>query len=258
MEILKAVPAGEAALPPYRYELARTYYFLGRGGPPEAAPGRGPRNDGPKRPDRDRPGPAAAPPAGGGAPNPDRAGRDDEENLRQAIQILRAPDRGASCRGRLSPSAGVLLSRSARPGAGTARKPAFDSADKAIEILRKLAADFPEVPDYRFDLSKTYAKLDLRDRPFNADLYAAMEKRLRQVAEHLGETHRRKPQRAGIRRLARSQPLYADRSAAALAPARRGGDDAAKGIGAKKDNSLEKNKNGYQKNCAPKTPISRH
>ena len=39
---MEKLPASTAeASPQYRYELARTFYFLGRGGPPDAAPATG-------------------------------------------------------------------------------------------------------------------------------------------------------------------------------------------------------------------------
>ena len=75
MEILRGVPAEQAARPQYQFELARTYYFLGRGSPPEAAPGRGSRDEGPKR--------GAAESLG-----PDRSPAEEEANLQHAIRIL--------------------------------------------------------------------------------------------------------------------------------------------------------------------------
>jgi serine/threonine protein kinase len=154
MLLLKAAPPEQTALPSYRYELARTHYFLGRGAPPDAAPGRGPQNI-------------------------EHSQREDKSHLQQAIQILKqliaeqpsaADDRHLlACCYRDLP---------VQP-ADASQKTAFDSADRAIEILQKLATDFPDVPDYRLDLSKTYARMDLRDRPSDADLYSAMEQRLR-------------------------------------------------------------------------------
>jgi len=209
MEILQAAPAAKPGPPQQQYELARTHYFLGRGVPPEAAPGREPPGEGPKPSRRDRPGPAEAPfRASAGPPNPTPARRGDQENLQQAIQILErmiaehpavADYRHLlACCYRDLPVAGPESSR----------KPAFDSADKAIEILRKLVADFPDVPEYRFDLSKTYAKLDLRDRPASPDHYAAMEERLRQslaISEKLAAENPNVPEYAA----AHVQSLYA-------------------------------------------------
>ena len=58
---------------------------------------------------------------------------------------------------------------------GPRGRPPSTSVDKAIEILEQLVADFPDVPEYRFDLGKTYARPDSPDQ----SLSAAAEKRLR-------------------------------------------------------------------------------
>lgn len=175
LKLLQAASPAQAALAAHRYELARTHYFLGRGGPPDAAPGRGgppdhgPPGEGPRRPRRDREGPGAAP----------RRTADDE-SLRRAIGILErliAEHPAAAEYRRLL--ACCYRDLPSRPSAASPQE-AFASADKAIEILRKLATDFPDVPDYRFDLSKTYAEVALPDRQPNAALTAAIEERLRQ------------------------------------------------------------------------------
>ena len=180
MDILKAAPSVEAASPPHRYELARTYYFLGRGSPPEAAPGREPPDGKPPRPNRDRRGLAAGSSRQGARRSPpDRSGHSKEENLREAIQLLeRLIDEQPSVADYRH-----LLACCYREfpvnGAESAGQSAFASADKAIALLRRLVTDFPDVPDYRYDLSKTYARLDFRDQPVGADFYATMEERLR-------------------------------------------------------------------------------
>lgn len=176
--------------------MARTHYFLGRGGPSDAAPGRGRQDERPKPPRPDRRGPPAPPPpedAGplppeetgpppddAGPPGSDRARRDNEEHLRQAIQILEhlieEHPSAADYRHLLACCYRDLPVTPPEPS----QKPTFDSADKAIEILRQLVADFPDVPDYRLDLSKTYAKLHLRDGRFTAERETVIEDRLRQ------------------------------------------------------------------------------
>lgn len=194
MKLLKSAPAGEAKDAAHRFELARTHYFLGRGRPPEAAPGRGePGRDQGREPDRERKrppresrNPPSEPPSTDRNPpkrDPQDGGRDrkdDEESIRQAIRLLEALIAQ-------QPSVAEyrhLLSCCYRdlpvPATEDERRPDFATTDQAIEILTKLVADFPDVADYRAELSKTYAKLDLRQRPLNRELCDAVEERLRQ------------------------------------------------------------------------------
>ena len=145
LEILAAAPARQAARPQHQYELARTHYFLGRGHPPEVAPGRGSQDNEPKRRD-------------GKPVISDQAPAEEEAHLRQAIRILESlvgshPTTAAyrhllACCYREWP----IPSSSSSPSPGSA------SVEKAIEILKRLAADFPDVSEFRFDLAKTYAR----------------------------------------------------------------------------------------------------
>ena len=162
MEILVAAPAEQVAGPQHQYELARTYYFLGRGRPPEVAPGRGSRGESPKQ-------------RGGEPVSPDRSPAEDEANLQHAIRILEQLIKSR-------PSVAAyrhLLACCYRDlpvsPLDSSRTPAFESVDKAIEILGQLVTDFPDVPEYRFDLGKTYARPDSPNR----SLSITAEKRLR-------------------------------------------------------------------------------
>ncbi len=166
LALLKELPAEPAPPVEARYELARTYYFLGRGGPPDKAPGPPPPADAPPlRPMPPRRDPPPRGPDEGDRPPPaDRNQRDNEQNLQQAIQILEDLGREHP----LDPDYRHLLAccyrdlPPARPE--SAGHSPFGSNDKAIAILQKLVDEFPNVPDYRHDLSKTYAKLDFRER----------------------------------------------------------------------------------------------
>jgi eukaryotic-like serine/threonine-protein kinase len=194
LEILQTALATQPSQPQSHFELAQTYYFLGRGGPPDKAPApRPPADDQPPLPKLDRRSPPSRGTAEGDRPPPaDRDQQANEENLQQAIQILE----GLSSEHPLNPDYRHLLAccyrelPQARPE--SALQSPFGSTDKAIEILRKLVDDFPNVPDYRYDLSKTYAKIDFHDPTFNARSYPAAENRLRQalsiseklIAEH--------------------------------------------------------------------------
>jgi serine/threonine protein kinase len=149
----------------FRYELARTHYFLAKrvgpgggfpvfalrflGGPDGRKAPRGPepRFEGPD-PKRDR----------GGSPDRARAWRgEDDDNLEKAIGILEALIRENP----RVPDYQQLLARCYREKwfirLGPGVEPSAEAFDKAIQILEKLVADFPDNPDYRYDLSKMYA-----------------------------------------------------------------------------------------------------
>jgi serine/threonine protein kinase len=197
LDVLTATDrAAEGALP-LRYELARTYFFLGRGGPPDASYGR-------ERPDtRDRrPSSSPAPKPREGAPaERDRTGkpdtppplrtRDNENYLQLAIRLLET----LVSEQPTVPEYQHLLAccyRDLPPRRDTDAQASSGPQDKAIEILAKLAGDHPEVPDYRYDLSKAYAKIDPHDPHFSEGQFSNAENRLRQatvilrqlVAEH--------------------------------------------------------------------------
>ena len=53
--------------------------------------------------------------------------------------------------------------------------PAPEAASRALEIMQKLVDEFPDVPDYRYDLSETYAMLAFS--PDAADKAAAQRSR---------------------------------------------------------------------------------
>jgi eukaryotic-like serine/threonine-protein kinase len=214
-DVLNAVSAASATSAQYRYELARTCYFLGRGGPPDAVPGRPPPGDPgrspPPKPEPDDEGPPGDPgrgpppkpePDDGGPPadamieglrsSPPLGTRDNQENLQHAIQLLES----LANEHPTVPNYRHLLACCYRdlppPGLKSGGQRTLDPQSKAIEILRKLADDFPEVSDFRHDLSKAYAKLDPRDPQFSGDRCAVAEERLRRslsilerlVAEH--------------------------------------------------------------------------
>lgn len=184
MEVLKAASANSTTSPQCRYELARTYYFLGRGGPPDAVPGRqppdGPRRGPPQKPKPGRDSVDSADPRSDGPPPPPKT-RGNQENLEHAVQLLESlatehpsvPDYRhllACCYRDLPPV-----------GPESTGQPVLAPQSKAIELLRKLVDDFPEVTDYRHDLAKAYARVDPRDPQFSGDRYAIAEERLRQA-----------------------------------------------------------------------------
>ena len=193
LAVLQAAPATPPPPLQSRFELAQTYYFLGRGGPPESKPP-GPRPAGaPPRSSGDRRGPVADTFRKDDGPPPlDRNSQENEEHLQQAIQLLERLIEEQPSVSDYRHLLACCYRDLPRRQAASARASPFESTDKAVDILRQLVDDFPEVPEYRFDLSKTYAKLDLHDLDFDTTLYADAEKRLRQalriseglVAEH--------------------------------------------------------------------------
>ena len=124
---LATLEAAPASTPQYRYELARTYYYLGRrpGGqaaPPPPGPGRG---GGP-------PGPPDLVFGRGGTPR--GAGDAGHEAERRGTRFLPPPP-------------GVDLEKNE------------NNLQQAVQILEKLAAEYPAVPDYRHLLAQCYREI---------------------------------------------------------------------------------------------------
>lgn len=66
---------------------------------------------------------------------------------------------------------------------GHGMKEDSDAASRAVAILEKLVDDYPNVPDYRYDLAQTYARLE-PGRPFSSKAAdPAIEKRSRERLE---------------------------------------------------------------------------
>lgn len=178
LDTLKAAPAQSTANPQYQYELARTYYYLGRG--PGRSPGPFPlslggprgRRRGPSGSDRgligpppERPGSEkgeAGPPPGPeddrGGPPPERFGLEKGE---KGPRHGKGDDRDAPLPGPDAPPPdGPPPDRP--ESAGRPRFPGWDSDDrdrnlqKAITLLEQLVASHPAVPDYRHLLARCY------------------------------------------------------------------------------------------------------
>lgn len=168
METLQAASAAEQATAHWRFERARTHYLLGRRGPPQAIPGRGPQGD-ENRPGRER----------RFAADVDRTGSDDVTHLRQAISLLEKLREEqpllADYRHLLACCWRELPLARREPGAA----PSLETVDQAIALLEGLVADYPEVAEYRWDLSKAYAKGDWNASP-PSGVAPEQEPRLRQ------------------------------------------------------------------------------
>ncbi len=168
---LATLAAAPSSAPQYRYELARTYYYLGRRpGGQSAPPPPGPVGNGgfplarrsvPPGPERhgvrslqaERNGvePGSRPPP----PGVDL--EKNENNLQQAVRILEK----LAAEYPAVPDYRYLLARCYREipplRLFLGLQPAPDTANRALEIMQTLAEEFPDVADYRYDLSETYA-----------------------------------------------------------------------------------------------------
>lgn len=208
LELLNSPPSTSARSPELRYELARTYYFLGREGPPPDGRPPGPMHGrlgpppgrlfpglGPPHPGGGRRGRGPMPlRSGSGPPGPEHAGCSEEANMHKAIALLEE----LIAERPTVPDYRHLLARCYRdmhPGFFIfSRRAALEANNKAIEILERLVGDFPDVPDYRYDLSQTYAEPPPPQQgPFvTEDVNALAEERFRRalkiskelVAEH--------------------------------------------------------------------------
>ena len=153
LAVLTAAPSEAAASPGQRYELARTYYFLGRR---EAfSPGPPPPGDGPGGP---RPGhiwlgpfPLGPPPPGDGPRKSRPAG----------IGLGRFPPGPSD--GRRKPPPGGDAPGPGPPGPGFdphyAQEDmlhAQENMQRAIDLLEELIDEYPSIPEYRHLLAQCY------------------------------------------------------------------------------------------------------
>ena len=200
LEALAALPLEPSPPAQFRFELARTYYFLGKRPGRESGPGPPDPKAEPDRPDGGRPGRPPPPPhTKGDRPDPDfgpetmpdREPRD--VNLNKAIAILE-PLVGQYP---AVPEYRLMLARCYRefppqePGRPTPS--VQDPLDKATAVLEKLAEDYPDVSDYRYELSETLATPRIQGPRFIPADDPAAERRLRQALEISQELAREHP-----------------------------------------------------------------
>ena len=142
-----ALASAPAAL---RFELARTYYFLGT---------------------QDRPLPAAGPPGEGGPTPIPEAQRD---SLAKAVALLRAlagiPPANPEYQHMLALCylEGAAVEDAGRPEGGD---------ERAIEILEGLVEAFPGMTDYAYDLSEAFARIQIPEPPIRREDQGAIEDR---------------------------------------------------------------------------------
>ncbi len=177
-----------AARPETRFELARTYYLLGRSPDRSANPGIPDRDRRPPPPLRDRrrledrppddqspPGrpfnDQAEPAADGPRPNPGRPAE-----LHRVIGLLDSLVKEEP----KNPGYRYLLAQCYREEAKAEAGP-LPQVDKAEQLLRALVNEFPHVADYRFELADTCALFNVRELP--PDDFPRAEARLRAALE---------------------------------------------------------------------------
>ena len=190
--ILEAMQATPSYSPAVRFELARTCYLLARAprppipAPPRHEPGLGPPPEGMPPPPAGAhrpPGPDHRPP-GGPHPRRGRSGEGDDP-WSKAVGLLTAlnaaepdvPDYRrllALCYRDMPPP--ISLASDDHPSP-------LDAVTRAIEILRQLVSDFPKVPEYRYDLSETYAMSAVPELCPRPDPHGIGEQRLRTALE---------------------------------------------------------------------------
>jgi len=144
-----ALVQGEAALPSalaaVRFELARTYYFLGT---------------------QERPLPAADPRQG---ERPADLPDEQRDRLAKAVTLLKSLAAAAP----VHPEYQHLLALCYLEGAAVEepdRSEAGGGAERAIGILEGLVQAYPGIPDYAYDLSEAYARIHLPPTPVPREL----------------------------------------------------------------------------------------
>ena len=135
-----------------RFELARTYYFLGN---------------------QERLLPAADPRQGvGPAPVSD----EHRDRLAKAVALLKALPTAPTA----NPEHQHLLALCYLEGAAVAedrRSETRGGAERAIEILEDLVEAFPGIPDYAYDLSEAYARIHIPRPPIPRETQRTIEER---------------------------------------------------------------------------------
>ncbi len=133
-----------------RFELARTYYFLGT---------------------QERPLPAAA---ARGGDRPAQVPDANREILAKAVALLSALPTSSG-----NPEYQHLLALCYLEGAGVGEgsRGTKAGAERAIEILEGLVRDVPSDPDYAFDLSEAYARIQIPRPPIAPDTQRTIEDR---------------------------------------------------------------------------------
>lgn len=158
-QLLQPLIASDANNDEAKFELARTHYLLAKRRPHDPQqrireqPGRGNGPPPPRRGDRRNDQPPRPP----GERDKNRPNdREDAESLRQAITLLNDLNLNDSAH----PEYRFLLALCYRENA----KHEFeDNEQQSIALLQKLCEQFPQVPEYRYELGVTLAEVPVHD-----------------------------------------------------------------------------------------------
>ncbi len=153
LSLLQPIAADPSASPAVKFELARTYFFLGL---------------------RERPLPTAGPPEREG-PMPES--NEQRDSLAKAVTLLRT----LSVTPLPNPEYQHLLALCYLEGAPPedGRQGERRGDERAIELLEALAKGYPDVADYAYDLSEAYTKMHIPRPPIPRE----MEK---EIEQHMG------------------------------------------------------------------------
>ena len=152
LALLQADAASPSALTALRFELARTYYFLGI---------------------QERPLPAAAPRE---RERPAQIAGEQSGSLAKAVNSLRSLLSSPPAK----PEYQHLLALCYLEGAAVEdarRSESGGGAELAIEILEGLVKAFPAIPDYTYDLSEAYARIHIPRPPIPPEVQKTIEER---------------------------------------------------------------------------------
>jgi tetratricopeptide (TPR) repeat protein len=153
LALLQIDAARPSAPPAVRFELARTYFFLGL---------------------RERPLPTAVPRERGG---PEQIPDEQHDSLGKAVTLLQSLSGSPP----VNPEYQHLLALCYLEGAAVEgeRRPKTRGGDeRAIEILQDLVKAFPGIPDYAYDLSEAYARMHIPQPPIPPEIQNTIEQRL--------------------------------------------------------------------------------
>lgn len=153
MALLEPETPGSSASPELRFELARTYYFLGT---------------------QERPLPASDTRKDKGPAQPRT---DQREFLAKSVVLLKSLPASQSGNPEIQHLLALCYLEGApvEDGRGAVGKA---GADQAIEILARLAQAFPTITDYAYDLSEAYARIRIPQSPIPPEDQKAIEDRL--------------------------------------------------------------------------------
>ena len=152
LALLETGAAAPSSPPAMRFELARTYFFLGL--PERPLPTTAPREE----------------------DKPEQTSGDCRDRLTKAVSLLRA----LSASPPANPEYQHLLALCYLEGATVEDGPLPETRgedERAIEILEGLAEAFPSIPDYAYDVSEAYSRMHIPQPPIPPEVEHTLRQR---------------------------------------------------------------------------------